>query len=139
MLKAKKLVVLVVAVACLVGLAFPLVKAADHIETIRQVIEIVQSEYYREVDPLTLVKGALKGIMEAVNDPHSNYMPPAEYDSFWERATGEYIGIGITYEMTDAGLKVVQVVRGSPADREGILINDIILTADGISLAGTYG
>jgi carboxyl-terminal processing protease len=130
MLKAKRVVVVLAVLGCLLAWSVPAVTAGDHLEVIRQVIEVVQSEYYREVDTLTLIRGALKGIMDAVDDRHSSYMPPAEYASFWEVATGQYVGIGITFETVDAGVQVTQVFQNTPAAKVGILVGDVILKAN---------
>jgi carboxyl-terminal processing protease len=132
----KRISLVLLAVLVVVSLVVSTARANDYFEAIRQVIEIVQSDYYREVDTMTLIRGALSGIMQAVNDPHSSYMPPVAFDDYWERATGEYVGIGIVFEATERGVKVLQVLSGTPAARAGMREGDILLSVDGTALRG---
>ncbi|HSL93823.1 MAG TPA: S41 family peptidase [Bacillota bacterium] len=136
MSRVKRISLALVAVSIIAALTLSTVRANDYFDAIRQVFEIVQSDYYREVDPMTLIKGALSGIMQAVNDPHSSYMPPVAFDDYWERATGEYVGIGIVFEASENGLKVLEVFGNTPASRADIRSGDILLYVDGTPLRG---
>lgn len=136
MSRVKRLSLVLLAVAVLTAFTVSTVRANDYFDSIRQVIQIVQSDHYRQIDPLTLIRGALSGIMQAVNDPHSSYMPPAAFDSFWERATGEFVGIGVVFEIVDSGVMVLEVLSNTPAARAGIRAGDILLSVDGKLLRG---
>ena len=136
MLRLKRASLLMLAVALLVTFAAANVRANDYYDAIRQVIQIVQSDFYREIDPMTLIRGALSGIMQAVEDPHSSYMAPVAFDDYWERATGEYVGIGIIFETSDRGVKVLEVLGNTPAAKAGMLPGDILLYVDDTALRG---
>ncbi|MEZ4599162.1 MAG: carboxy terminal-processing peptidase [Syntrophotaleaceae bacterium] len=61
-------------------------------------------------------------------DPHTNYLPPEENEDFQISMKGSLEGIGATLREEDGFIKVVSIVPGSPAFREGQLhAEDIIL------------
>lgn len=62
-------------------------------------------------------------------DPHSNYLPPKIKEDFDISMRGSLEGIGATLREEDGYIKVIQVIPGSAADRQGQLAaEDIILT-----------
>ena len=105
----------------------PWAGADDVFGVVTDVLRVVQGQYWRSVDANTLIKGALKGIMEALNDPYAQYLPPQNYDGFIQQATGAYAGIGIGIETSPNGLLVTRVFRRSPAAEAGLKAGDIIL------------
>jgi carboxyl-terminal processing protease len=61
-------------------------------------------------------------------DPHTDYLPPEENEDFQISMKGSLEGIGATLREEDGFIKVVSIVPGSPAFREGQLhAEDIIL------------
>lgn len=61
-------------------------------------------------------------------DPHTNYLAPAEEEDFEISMKGSLEGIGATLQQADGFIKVVNIVPGSPAFRQGQLEpEDIIL------------
>lgn len=78
---------------------------------------------------------ALKGIFSNL-DPHSEYYTAEEYNKFVESINNEYYGIGVIVTATDDGLKVVRVIKNSPASGAGIKKDDIIVSVGGINIVG---
>ncbi len=61
-------------------------------------------------------------------DPHTNYLAPAEEEEFEISMKGSLEGIGATLQQDDGFIKVVSIIPGSPAFRQGQLqAEDIIL------------
>jgi carboxyl-terminal processing protease len=61
-------------------------------------------------------------------DPHTNYMPPTQKEDFDISMRGSLEGIGATLKEEDGFIKVVTVIPGSPAARDGRLqADDFIL------------
>jgi len=84
---------------------------------------------YKDSD---LTEGAYKGYVQGLGDQYSNYMTKEEYKEDLESYSGEYSGIGITFNENDNGyFEVADVVEGSPAEEAGIVKGDFILTVDG--------
>lgn len=109
----------------------PWTGAEDVFGVVTNVLQVVQAQYWRGVDANTLIKGALKGIMEALEDPYATYLPPQNYDGFIQNATGAYAGVGIGIETSPDGLLVNRVFRRSPAAEAGLQAGDMILYVDG--------
>ncbi|MBI5846695.1 MAG: carboxy terminal-processing peptidase [Nitrospirae bacterium] len=61
-------------------------------------------------------------------DPHTDYMPPTNKEDFDISMRGSLEGIGATLKEDEGQIKVVAIIAGSPASRQGQLqAEDIIL------------
>ncbi|UKI36410.1 MAG: PDZ domain-containing protein [Clostridiales bacterium] len=78
---------------------------------------------------------ALKGIFSNL-DPHSEYYTAEEYNKFIESINNEYYGIGVIVTAVDGGLKVVRVIKNSPASGAGIKKDDLIVCVGGVNIVG---
>lgn len=88
------------------------------------------------VDPEKLSQGAIRGMLEALDDPYTSYVPSDHYHLEAESYRGKFEGIGAEVSMRDGRLTVVTPLDGSPAERAGIRAGDVILEVDGQSIAG---
>jgi carboxyl-terminal processing protease len=99
--------------------------------------------------PEEVLGGALEGMFDVLDDPYSAYMSPDEYDAALDDAMGQFEGIGAVMDTTDemgerceviddlCGLRVVQVLRGAPAEGAGLLAGDVVTGVDGEPLEGS--
>ncbi|MGH3033339.1 MAG: S41 family peptidase [Gaiellaceae bacterium] len=106
-----------------------------------RLLEEVRSElassYYRSIDPAVLRKRTVDGMIEALHDPHTVYLTPAEFQALEDRTEGNYSGIGLTVGPTKEGLLVTSAFAG-PARAAGIRRGDVIVSIDG-ARAGRLG
>jgi carboxyl-terminal processing protease len=102
-----------------------------------------------EVDQTTLIQGAIRGMIGALNDPYSAYLSKDEYRASLQGISGQFEGIGaqITARALDGTegctplgsacqLVVTQPLPGSPAERTGLKAGDVVTLVDGTSLDG---
>src|SRR6185503_20335629 len=89
------------------------------LEKFMSVYERVKSSYVDPVNDHTLIKGAIDGMLSAL-DPHSSYMEDADFDSLKATTQGNYGGLGISVTIEDGVVKVIAPTEGSPAARAGI-------------------
>ncbi len=82
-----------------------------------------------------LMNDALRAIFDQL-DIHSEYYTPEEYKELMEYVTNTFCGIGVIISETDEGLFVMSVLSNSPASQSGLMVGDIIVSADGNSLKG---
>lgn len=103
-----------------------------------QLKDIIDSQYYQQVNSETLYDGALKGLVAALGDPYSSYYTPEEYQSKLEDLSGTYSGAGmsVTADTELDRVVITKVFKDSPAAKAGILAGDIILQIDGKAVGG---
>lgn len=82
-----------------------------------------------------LVEEAIKGMLESL-DPHSSYSNAEETKDLNEPLQGNFSGIGITFNMAEDTLYVIQTVAGGPSEKVGLLAGDRIIAVNDTSIAG---
>jgi carboxyl-terminal processing protease len=101
-----------------------------------EIIDSIESNFYKRVDEDKLDDASLKGIVESLGDPYSHYLTPDEARQFTEDVSGHFEGVGMNVEQDRRGLKVLRVFEGSPAEDADIRRGDLILSVNGRSIAG---
>lgn len=99
---------------------------------------IIDKYYLGEVDEEKLKEGAIRGYIEGLEDPYTEYISKEEMKEYIEDAMGNYVGIGIYMakdEKTNK-VKVITPIKNSPAEKAGILPGDIIISVDGKEYSG---
>jgi carboxyl-terminal processing protease len=110
--------------------------SSDDFELQQEVLDKLESNFYRPVDPEAVEPGAIDGMVASLDDPYTVYMDPEEYAAYLEHVSGSYSGVGMTVEMKDNLVTIVSTFKGSPAELAGIEPGDIILAVDGGSTEG---
>jgi len=101
-----------------------------------EVLDKLDSSFYKPVDPSGLEDDSIRGMLEGLNDDYTNYLDPEQYSAFRERAGGSYSGVGMSVEMRGTYVTVFSTFRDSPAAEAGIAPGDIILAVDGQEIDG---
>ncbi len=93
---------------------------------------LVKNYYYEDVDDEKLIEGVYKGVVEALDDPYSEYYNEVEYKDLMASLTGNYAGIGaqLTKNLETGEVIVTKVYKGTPAEKSGVIEGDNILQAD---------
>lgn len=89
-----------------------------------------------ELDAEKLSQGAVRGMIEALDDPYSAYVDPETYELEISSLKGKYQGIGAYISSKDEQLTIIAPMEGSPAERAGIQKGDVILEIDGEATNG---
>ena len=105
------------------------------LETFMSVFERVRANYVDKVDDHVLIKGAIDGMLAAL-DPHSSYAEAADFTQLKTTTDGNYGGLGLTVSTEDGAVKVVTPTEDTPADRAGLKAGDYITHIDGEFLYG---
>ncbi len=79
---------------------------------------------------------AIDTMLASLNDPYTRFLDPKEFAEETSSIKGSLQGIGIQIGMKDGNLVVIAPIEGSPADKAGILTDDLILEIDGVSTKG---
>jgi carboxyl-terminal processing protease len=102
----------------------------QELEKFMSVYERVKANYVEPVDDHTLIKGAIDGMLAAL-DPHSSYAEGADFDQLKTTTDGNYGGLGLTVSLEDGVVKVIAPTEDTPAWRAGIKPGDFITHING--------
>ena len=97
----------------------------------------VLDNYYEEVDKNKLINGAIKGMINTLDDDYSYVIDENDSDNFNIQLDGEYQGIGVEILGLDDGkIYVYSVFEDSPADKAGLKSGDILKKVDDMDCVG---
>jgi carboxyl-terminal processing protease len=95
---------------------------------------LIDKYFLGDIDENKLKEGAIKGYIEGLNDPYTEYISKEDMQDYMADATGNFVGIGI-YMVKDTEANKIMVlspIKGSPAEKAGILPGDLIVSVDGV-------
>ncbi len=107
----------------------------EQIQRFNKILTLVKHNYVDTVDTEAMINDAIEGMLKDL-DPHTNYLRPDANRRMQELNTGEYSGIGISFEIVDDVLTVISPIEGSPSWDLGIKPGDRIVEIEGESAIG---
>ena len=96
---------------------------------------IIDKYYLGEVDDEKLKEGAIKGYIEGLNDPYTEYISKEDMKDYLEDTMGNFVGIGI-YMVKDTKtdkIMVLSPIKNSPAEKAGVQPGDYIIKVNDIT------
>lgn len=87
-----------------------------------------------ELQTQKLVEGAVRGMVNAVGDPYTLFMTPKENTDFRDSLNGRLQGIGAELALRNNAVIIMGTIKGSPAEKSGLLSQDILISVDGKTL-----
>src|SRR4029079_11709732 len=101
-----------------------------------KILGLVEENYADEVDSDKAVYGAIDGMLRTL-DPHSKFFDPKAFNALREDQRGKYFGLGISVTVRFGKVTVVSPpFPGSPAEKVGLRVGDMITYVDGKSTQG---
>lgn len=97
--------------------------------------KIIDKYFLGNVDEEKLKEGAIKGYIEGLDDQYTEYISKDDMKDYLEDTTGNFVGIGIymTKDTNANKIMVLSPIKGSPAEKAGILPGDYIISVDGVT------
>ncbi|MCI1779179.1 MAG: S41 family peptidase [Bacteroidales bacterium] len=112
-----------------------LLKSDHSWDKLTLVLDEIENNYVDSVSSRSLIEKSLPSIMGSL-DPHSIYLPPKELKDAEESLDGNFEGIGIQFNVPNDTAVVINVIKGGPSDRAGLLSGDRIVKVNGENIAG---
>lgn len=97
--------------------------------------EVIDKYYLGEIDEDNLIEGAIKGYVEGLGDPYTEYISKEDMEDYLSDTMGNFVGIGI-YMVKNTEYNKIQVlstIKDSPAEKVGIQSGDLILSVNGVT------
>ncbi len=142
-MKPSRVLTALIAAAAAVGIAqLGAITAQDFLEdpygrSALETYELIKDHYLKKLSEEDLRKvreGAIRGQVDALDDPFTSYSPPRHTKIRNEDVRGEFYGIGVVIQAArpdGTGAKILTVFRGGPAFRAGLKAGDEIVEVDG--------
>jgi carboxyl-terminal processing protease len=95
--------------------------------------------YYVEpshINTANMTGSAISAMIASLNDRHSSYASPAEFQLLQTRFESSFDGIGANVSSINSKIVIVAPIKGSPAEKAGILPGDIVTKINGESTEG---
>ncbi len=102
--------------------------------------ELIKDRYFHVTDQEVLDNASIEGMVRRIkkdnDDRFSHYFDPEAYSLFNAANNGEFSGVGLTVSEVKAGLRIARVFEDTPAEKEGLMVGDVITAVNGESIAG---
>ncbi|GBF10593.1 S41 family peptidase [Tepidibacillus infernus] len=100
------------------------------------VYQTILQSYVEKKNGNELIDGAIRGMVQSLNDPHSTYMDAKESKDFFGSLNDSFEGIGTEVTIENGKITVIAPIKGSPSEKAGIRPRDQIIKVNGESLEG---
>ena len=104
-------------------------------DKLNRLIDYIDYEYVDDVNVDSIVDVTVNNILENL-DPHSVYISSDDEKRVAENMQGDFVGVGIRFDMVNDTLTVIRTLEGGPSIAAGIKAGDRILMADKDTLYG---
>ncbi|MDD6228181.1 MAG: S41 family peptidase, partial [Bacteroidales bacterium] len=101
----------------------------------RSVLGLIRDQYVDEIDIDSLLDKSIPDLLASL-DPHSAYIPAEDLTITNDDLEGSFGGIGVSFQILNDTVNVIEVIAGGPAEKVGLLPGDKILEANGKKLSG---
>ncbi|NVO03995.1 MAG: PDZ domain-containing protein, partial [Bacteroidetes bacterium] len=108
---------------------------ASKYNKLNDVINYIQNSYVDSVSKEDLIEKALSGLLTSL-DPHSSYIPAAEFNEANDPIQGNFDGIGVEFRVIHDTVVVINTIDKGPSQEKGVNAGDRIVKVNGKNIAG---
>ncbi|MBN2617153.1 MAG: S41 family peptidase [Spirochaetales bacterium] len=119
--------------------------SSEYAAMFQSIFQYVLNNYVDEISPEVLFEGAMTGLFNSLEDPHSMYLSKSQLLDLTDTTEGEFGGLGIHIQKQIVGLntdtkskelpyvKIISPIFGTPAYKKGLKSGDYITEINGES------
>ncbi|MFZ3200553.1 MAG: S41 family peptidase [Candidatus Acidiferrales bacterium] len=136
----KTVVILSVLIMAYVTTGYVLARSSDDkafraLAVYSEVLDHIQNDYVDQPNIHSVTSGALHGLLDSL-DPQSGYMSPLEYNDYEKESASQAAGgAGVALTKRFGYISVISSLPGSPAEKAGLRIGDILEKIAGFTTA----
>ena len=131
--KIKYLVVFLLLLGLVGSSLSPVWAGEPNMQEIKRLLDMY---YVKQVDWSKLTDKDLEELLEALGDPYTSYLTPAQFDSLTTSLSGSFGGVGIHIENVEGFVTVISPIKDTPAYEAGLLPQDRIIFVDNFNVVG---
>ena len=116
--------------------------APSDLDIFWEAMELVEEDFYGELpSPDERTYGAIRGVLETLDDQNTGFLTPDEATSFMESIEGSFEGIGAMVEWAEdeGAVRIIEPFKDQPAWNAGIRRGDLIIAINGQDVAELNG
>ena len=102
---------------------------------LRTIVDLIDNEYVDRIDVDSLLATVVPDLLAGL-DPHSVYFTAGELKAANEDMEGHFSGVGVSFQIVNDSVVVVDVIAGGPAEKVGLINGDKIVSANDSVLTG---
>jgi len=102
---------------------------------ITSALQYIVNEYVDTVSLDVMNESVMPALVDKL-DPHSIYIPATDFQRFSEPLVGNFSGIGVSFNMTDDTVAIINTIPNGPSEMVGIMAGDRIIMVDDSVVAG---
>ncbi|HEY9123888.1 MAG TPA: PDZ domain-containing protein, partial [Bacteroidales bacterium] len=102
---------------------------------ITRTLDYINSLYVDTVNQTALTETAIRAMVKEL-DPHSAYLNIEEVKELNEPLQGNFEGIGVSFNILNDTIFIVNTIAGGPSEKVGVMGGDRIIKIDGELVAG---
>lgn len=104
-------------------------------QKLQTILELIDRQYVDKIDIDSLLEKSIPDLLAGL-DPHSAYIPSSELTQTNDELESSFGGVGVSFQIINDTVHVIEVVAGGPAEEVGLLPGDKIVEANGKKLSG---
>jgi carboxyl-terminal processing protease len=110
-------------------------KIAQSMENFAEAYRIINAQYVDEVDANELMRIGIDSMLAHL-DPYTDYFSEAQMVQMRMGAKGGWDGVGIELIKHKDNVVIKELIKDTPAEKEGLKVGDVLLKIDGTDIKG---
>lgn len=104
--------------------------------SLQEVVDLIKGKYVDKIAADSVNQLAVSQLLSHL-DPHSSLIPKEDLSENNEQLMGNFQGIGIEFQLFNDTVNVMNVIKGGPSEKAGILVGDkLVMVNDSLSITG---